>query len=81
MEFQHVHRCPDLPCFHRSNHLSGGKLAVEWDPLIYCLESMDNPNLNIYHLEMYPDTLFPHWEPDILEGCMVMKGPTLNGKP
>jgi uncharacterized protein len=58
-----------------------GKAAITRGPLVYCLESVDNPDLNIFDGSLAPDTLLPVFEPDLLGGVVTIQGKTNDGKP
>jgi DUF1680 family protein len=55
-----------------------GRVALRYGPLIYNVESADQPNLNLK-----PDTksLVTEWRKDLLGGVLVIKGKWSDGSP
>jgi len=58
-----------------------GKVAVTRGPLVYCLESVDNPNVDIFTVRLAPSSLRDEFVPDLLGGCVVVHGKTIDDKP
>ena len=58
-----------------------GKVALTRGPLVYCLENVDNPEVDIFSLQLNPDTLHDEFIPDLLGGCVVIHALTADGKP
>ena len=58
-----------------------GKAAVTRGPLVYCLESTDNKNIDIFTAELDPLSLEHEFVPDRLGGCVVIRGKTTDVKP
>lgn len=58
----------------------GGQIAIGRGPLLYCLESVDNPGLDIFSVALNPATLKPV-PSDQLGGCVLLQGTTAEGKP
>jgi len=58
-----------------------GKVTVTRGPLVYCLESVDNPNVDIFTAHLGPDSLSDEFVSDLLGGCIVIHGKTTDGKP
>ena len=58
-----------------------GKVAVTRGPLAYCLESVDNPDVDIFTVHLDPDSLRDEFVPDLLGGCVVIHAKTMDGKP
>lgn len=58
-----------------------GKVAITRGPLVYCLESVDNPDIDIFTAQLYPSSLRDEFLPDLLGGCVVIHGKTTDGKP
>ena len=58
-----------------------GKVAVTRGPLVYCLESLDNPDVDIFLAPLDPSSLRDEFIPDLLGGCVVIYGKTIEGKP
>ncbi len=58
-----------------------GKVAVTRGPLVYCLESVDNPGVDIFSARLDPGTLVPVHQPDVLGGCTLLYGKSTAGAP
>jgi DUF1680 family protein len=58
-----------------------GKVAVTRGPLVYCLESVDNPDLDIFTAQLDPASLSDEFVPDLLGGCVAIHGTAMDGKP
>ena len=58
-----------------------GKMAVTRGPLVYCLESVDNPEVDIFTAHLDLSSLQDELIPDLLGGCVVLHGKTTEGKP
>ena len=58
-----------------------GKAAVTRGPLVYCLESTDNPDVDIFTAQVDPSTLRDEFVADLLGGCVVIQGRTTDGTP
>jgi len=57
------------------------KVTVTRGPLVYCLESVDNPGVDIFTAQLDSSSLTPEFIPDLLGGCVVIYGKTMDGKP
>ena len=58
-----------------------GKAAITRGPLVYCLESLDNPDVDIFTARLDPSSLRDEFIPELLGGCAVIHGKTMDGKP
>ncbi|RPJ20109.1 MAG: glycoside hydrolase family 127 protein [Chloroflexi bacterium] len=58
-----------------------GKVALTRGPLVYCLESVDNPGVDIFSAQLDPASLRDEFVADLLGGCVVLHGKTTDGKP
>ena len=58
-----------------------GKVAVTRGPLVYCLESVDNPNLDIFTAQLDPSSLHDKFVSDLLGGIVIIHGKTTDGQP
>src|SRR6185503_750987 len=58
-----------------------GKAALTRGPLVYCLESVDNPNMDIFNAQLDTSSLYDEFVPDLLGGSIVIHGKTTDGKP
>ena len=57
-----------------------GKVAITRGPLAYCLESIDNPGVDIFEAKLDPSTLAETFVPDLLGGAMKITAKTTDGK-
>jgi DUF1680 family protein len=57
------------------------KVAITRGPLVYCLESVDNPEVDIFNLQLDPASLHDEYVPDLLGGMVVIHARTTDGKP
>lgn len=58
-----------------------GKVAVTRGPLVYCLESVDNPGVDLFSARLDPSTLETAFSPSLLRGVQVITARTLDGQP
>ncbi len=58
-----------------------GKVAVTRGPLVYCLESVDNPGVDIFTVRLDPSTLETAFRPDLLGGTQVITARAQTGLP
>jgi hypothetical protein len=58
-----------------------GKVAVTRGPLVYCLESVDNPGVDIFTAQLDVSTLRDEFATDLLGGSVLIHGKTTDGKP
>jgi DUF1680 family protein len=58
-----------------------GKVAITRGPLVYCLEDVDNPDLDIFTAQLDPSSLKDEFFPDLLGGIIVIHGKTADGRP
>ncbi len=57
-----------------------GKVALTRGPLVYCLESADNPGVDIFTARLEPSSLQTDFSPTLLGGTQIITGKTLDGK-
>jgi hypothetical protein len=57
-----------------------GKVALTRGPLVYCLENIDNPEVDIFTTQIDLNSLRAEFAPDLLGGVMILGGQTTNGK-
>lgn len=55
-----------------------GKMAITVGPLVYCLESVDNHEVDIFNIQVDPTSLAEHFDPDLLGGTNVITAKSLN---
>ncbi len=74
---------PDIRLHRQDPRLPrcGGRAAISRGPLVYCLESTDNPGLSLFDVALDPDSLRAAWDPDLLGGAVVLRGQTRDGQP
>lgn len=58
-----------------------GKIAVSRGPLVYCLESIDNPGLDIFNIRLRPETITAEYHPEILGGTLELHARSTDGQP
>jgi DUF1680 family protein len=75
----------DMPICLRQAHPKiknhKGKVAVTRGPLVYCLESTDNPGVDIFSAQLSTTDLVPENAPHLLGGITTLKGTTIKGQP
>ena len=57
-----------------------GKAAITRGPIVYCLESIDNPDMNIFTTTPDPESLHPSFREDTFRGICLVRGKTLQGQ-
>jgi DUF1680 family protein len=58
-----------------------GKVAITRGPLVYCLESVDNSDVDIFTAQLDPSSLRDEYVPALLGGIVVIHAKTTDGKP
>ncbi len=58
-----------------------GKVALARGPLVYCLESVDNPGVNIFSERLDESSLQEIYKPDLLGGIQVITAKSQSGTP
>ena len=58
-----------------------GQVAITYGPLVYCLESSDNPEVNIFAAQLDPASLYAEFAPDLFGGINLLRAQTTAGKP
>jgi DUF1680 family protein len=58
-----------------------GKVAITAGPLVYCLESADNHEADIFNTQIDPTSLAEHFDPDLLGGTNVITAKSLDSTP
>ncbi len=58
----------------------GGQAAIARGPLVYCLESVDNPRIDIFAAEVAVDALRPVDAPETLGGVTLLQGQERSGE-
>jgi DUF1680 family protein len=57
-----------------------GKVAVTRGPLVYCLESLDNPGVDLFTCRLDPTSLRAEPALELLGGIMVLRATTFDGR-
>ncbi len=74
----------DMPIMARraSPRLYGhrNKVAITRGPLVYCLENIDNPAIDIFNVNIDTASLQADFSPSLLGGIWLLKGNTKDGK-
>ena len=58
-----------------------GRAALACGPLVYCLESTDNPGVDVFNVEMDPSSLKREYRTDLLGGIWIVRAKTTRGQP
>jgi hypothetical protein len=58
-----------------------GRAALTRGPLVYCLESVDNPGVDLFSARLNPASLHSEFVPGLLGGAQALCGETVNGQP
>ncbi len=56
-----------------------GKVAVTYGPQVYCLESLDNPGVDLFTCRLDPASLRVEPAPELLGGIQVLRASSLDG--
>jgi len=55
-----------------------GKAALACGPLVFCLESIDNPDVNMMDTVLDPDSMRIEWDPDLFGGCNLIRANSID---
>jgi DUF1680 family protein len=71
----------DIQLHHAHPKVKGhkGKVAVTAGPLVYCLESVDNPHVDIFNVLIDPATLTLLFDPALLGGANSITAKSMGG--
>ncbi|MBO9371136.1 MAG: glycoside hydrolase family 127 protein [Chloroflexi bacterium] len=58
----------------------GGRVAVARGPLVYCLESVDNPGVDLFNVEVVPESLETVHDAEELGGMVMLRGMSVRGE-
>jgi DUF1680 family protein len=72
---------PQIQRAHPKVKSHGGKVAITRGPLVYCLESTDNPQVDIFNVAMDTTSLKPVFDISTLGGVMKLEGKSQKGEP
>jgi hypothetical protein len=67
-----------LRCAHPRVKDHAGKIALTRGPLVYCLESVDNPRVDIFTARLDPATLRAEYDAQRLGGVEVLRAETID---
>lgn len=56
-----------------------GNEAISRGPIVYCLESIDNPKLKIFDTNIENSSLYTEYQDDLLNGVIAIKGKNREG--
>jgi hypothetical protein len=70
-----------LRATHPKVRATRGKVAITRGPLVYCLESSDNPGVDLFNLQLDPASLYEEFDPHLLGGVTLLRAQTSTGKP
>jgi DUF1680 family protein len=70
----HVHRAHPKVKGHKD------KVTISHGPVVYCLESVDNPNLDIFNVQLDLSSLEYHFNPDLFGGTNVITATSTESK-
>jgi hypothetical protein len=65
---------------HRKVRSTRGQVALTRGPLVYCLESVDNPEVDLFQTRIEPSSVHAEFEPDLMGGIGVLRGKTVQGQ-
>lgn len=75
----------DMPFHLRRAHPKvkghAGKAAITRGPLVYCIESVDNPNVDIFTTKLDTNFLHPIFDASLLGGIMKIEAKSTDGQP
>ncbi len=57
-----------------------GKAALSRGPIVFCLEGVDNPNVDLDTVAVDQKSLQPYFDADLFGGVMTITGKTIDGK-
>lgn len=60
---------------------SVGKFAIARGPLVYCLEGIDNPGIDLTDVKIRSDSLEAEFLPELLRGIMTLNGKSTTNLP
>jgi hypothetical protein len=70
----------NLHATHHKVRSTMGQIAVSHGPLIYCLESVDNPDVNIFQSRLNPASLITEIDDKLFGGITILSGQTVEGR-
>jgi DUF1680 family protein len=70
-----------LRATHPRVRATRGQEAVTRGPLVYCLESLDNPGIDLFNSKLDPDSLEAEFSPAYFGGITLLRGRTQSGQP
>jgi DUF1680 family protein len=70
-----------LRCAHPRVKGQRDQVALTRGPLVYCLENVDNPGIDIFTTRLDAESLTPVQDNSLLEGLIKLQGKTKDGAP
>jgi DUF1680 family protein len=71
----------NLRATHHKVRSTLGQIALSYGPLVYCLESIDNPRVNIFDARLNPASLICEIDDNLFGGTAILRGQTVENKP
>ena len=75
----------EMPIVVRRTHpkvqATRGKGAVTRGPILYCLESIDNPDIDIFSTKVDEKSIRVDFSPELFGGINILRGQTTDGRP
>jgi hypothetical protein len=71
----------NLRATHHKVKSTLGQIAVSRGPLVFCLESIDNPDVNIFKSRLNPASLITDFDQKLFGGITTLCGQTVEGRP
>lgn len=65
---------------HERAHALRGRVAVTRGPLVYCLESIDQPGVDLFKVRLDRSSLREVFAPDLFGGTLLLKGQSVRGE-
>lgn len=60
---------------------NAGKVSISRGPLVYCLEGVDNPSVDLMNVTIQASSLKAEFDPHTMEGVMLISGKTKQDQP
>jgi DUF1680 family protein len=65
---------------HRKVKSVRGRVALTRGPLVYCLESVDNSELDLFQSRIEPSSVQAVFDPELFGGIWILRGETVRGR-
>jgi hypothetical protein len=70
----------NLHATHYKVRSTMGQVAVSYGPLVYCLESVDQSDVNIFAAKLNPASLISEIDDQLFGGITILRGQTVEGR-